>query len=183
MDPVLSLKIMLNEMRMERINAQVANGVLDRLSAISGIEAAELARRAASDPLELDDDDDAFDSVVGPTLVAALNSPEGYDYSHYARVNPAPTKKAGVMSFVQKQDLPLAPLVIQFVVGVAASLTAALIWQERRWIGTQFMKLAPDGSWKPTSERPPVLYDKESGRTFRRQADGTYLPVAGPQRV
>ncbi len=170
MDPVLAVKVMLNEMRTERINVQIANGVLDRLSALSGIEAAELARRAAdADPIELDDDDDAFESIVGPTLVAALNAPEGYDYSHFARVNPAPTKKAGVMSFVQKQELPLAPVIVAFVVGVAASLTATLIWEERRWIGRQFMKLAPDGSWKPTGERPPVLYEKASGRTFHKQ--------------
>jgi hypothetical protein len=188
MDPVLAARVMLNEMRMERINGQLANGVLDRLSALSGIEAVELARRAAeSAPLELDDDDDAYESIVGPTIVAALNAPGGYDYSHYAQATPAPTKKAGVMSFVTKQELPFAPvvvpLVVAFGVGVAASLTATLIWEERAWIGRQFMKLAPDGSWKPTGERPPILYDKETRRTFHKQTDGTYLPTAGPQRV
>lgn len=132
MDPVLTMKVMLNEMRMERINAQVASGVLDRLSALSGIEAAELARRAAdSDPVVLDDDDDTFDSVVGPTLVAALNAPDGYDYSHYAHVNAAPSKKAGVMTFVEKQELHFIPLLIEFAVGVAAGLTATMIWENR----------------------------------------------------
>jgi hypothetical protein len=47
MDPVLAAKVLLNDLRMQRIDREIANGALDWLSRHNGIDAQELIRRSA----------------------------------------------------------------------------------------------------------------------------------------
>jgi hypothetical protein len=47
MDPVLAANVLLNDLRMQRIDREIANGALDWLSRHNGIDAQELIRRSA----------------------------------------------------------------------------------------------------------------------------------------